>query len=111
MQVPLAGMMPFDRPTVPAPALAVNVPPQDLLDDAGDDTSIPGGKLSVKLASRAGTTAELLRTKVMVELVPAGMTEGENALLIDGLAETVKEALAVLPDPPLVELTVPETLL
>lgn len=111
---PTAGpIVPPVRVTEVAPGTAVNVPPQSLLILGTAATTRPAGKLSVnvipvKVTSLLGGV-ELLFGFSMVKLNKVdwfwAMVLGRNSLLIVGGKATPRVADAVLPVPPLVELT------
>jgi hypothetical protein len=96
---------PADRLNVPEPAAAVTVPPQVLATFGVDAITKPAGKLSVN----ATPVIELMFGLLIVterSVVPFnGMVAAPNALVTIGGESTVKLALAVLPVPPLAELT------
>jgi hypothetical protein len=99
--------------TVPLPAVAVAVPPQVLLSPGEVATTSPAGNASLK-ARPASAVPPLGLVMVKVsEVEPlTGIDAAPNALLIDGgeSAVAVIVAVAVLPVPPLVELTGPVVL-
>src|SRR5271157_1529406 len=72
----------------------------------GEATWTPEGSASVKATPvRVMIAFGFVIVKVKVETPPARMGLGAKALLIAGGAMTVRVALAVLPVPPLVEVT------
>src|SRR5713226_9079801 len=90
------------------PAAAVNVPPQLSLALGTAATCRPVGKLSVTATPlKAVPVFGLVMVKVRVEVPPTEVVVGEKALLILGGATTVRPADAVLPVPPLLEVTLP----
>jgi len=90
------------------PAAAVNVPPQLSLALGTAATCRPGGKLSVTATPlNAVELFGLVMVNVRVEVPPTEVLVGEKALLMLGGATTVTLAIAVLPVPPLVEVTLP----
>lgn len=103
--------MPADRLTLDEPAVAVAVPPQVLFSAFGVATTSPAGRLSVN-ATPLNATPVLGFVMVKVrEVVPfSGIVAAPNALAIEGGVTTVKLAVAVLPVPPLVEVTAPVVL-
>jgi hypothetical protein len=109
---PAAGdavSVPPDRLILPLPATAVIVPlPQEPVTLGVAATTRPEGRLSVNATPlRAMKVFGLVMVK-LTEVVPfSGMLAAPNALLMVGGAATVKLAEAVLPVPPLVELTAP----
>jgi len=111
MQLALDDTVPPDKLTEPDPLTAVAVPPQVLFKFAGEATTRPAGRLSVKpIPVSAIPVFGLLMLKVS-EVVPfSGIVVAPNALLMLGGLATVRFALAVLPVPPLVELTAPDVL-
>ena len=108
VQFALAASVPAERVTVLEPAAAVAVPPQVLLRFGVDATTNPAGRLSVKATPvRARVVFGLLMLNVS-EVVPfSGMLAAPKALVMLGGVATVKFAVAVLPVPPLVEVTFP----
>src|SRR6266849_2724163 len=89
-------------------AAAVNVPPQLSLALGTAATCRPVGKLSVTATPlKAVPVLGLVMVKVRVEVPPTEVVVGEKALLILGGATTVRPADAVLPVPPLLEVTLP----
>src|SRR5215813_4974164 len=108
MQEPLAASAPPDRLTEPEPAVAVTAPPQVLLRPLGVATTRPAGSESVKATPvRASVLLGLLILKVSEVVALSRMLAAPNALLMVGAEATVRFALAVLPVPPLVEVTAP----
>lgn len=114
VQLLLMAMLPPVKLTRPVAAVAVAVPPQVLLSALGVATSKLAGKLSVN--------ATLLSAEVVLELAmvswravvpPLAIKAGVNVLLMVGLGNTTKVALAVLPVPTngVVLETAPEVLL
>ena len=94
------------------PALSVSVPPQELVDVAEASVIAPGvvGKVSVKLTMLSVPAMLLLSVRVSVETPLSAMVAGLNDLVMAGLVPTARVALALLPAPPLVELTGPVAL-
>jgi hypothetical protein len=82
-------------------------PPQDPVSPLGVETTKPEGKVSLN-PTPVNPLLALGFCSVKLRLVDpfTGMLAAPNALLIVGGANTVIEALAVLPVPPVVELTV-----
>jgi len=102
-----------DRLAEEEPAVAVAVPPHVLPKPFGVATTKPVGMGSLKATPVRATAlaAGFVIVKVS-EVVPlSGIVEPPNALLIVGGAAAFKVAAAVFPVPPLVELTLPVTLL
>ena len=108
---PPPAIEPPDRLTEPAPPVAVTVPPQLLVAPGDEASAIPVGKVSVNATpvnARLALGFVIVSVKV---LDPPSATEvGLKLLAIDGGEATVKLADAVLPVPPLVEVTVPVVL-
>src|ERR1700676_868801 len=74
-------------------------------------TKTPFGRVSVNATPVSGTVVfGLVMTKVRVLAVFTGMLAGLKDLTMLGGAATVRLAVAVLPEPPLVELTAPVVL-
>src|SRR5258708_35633838 len=108
----LCATVPPLRLITPVPATAVTLPLQVLLTlGVGATTNVPvlDGSVSLKatlVRSPAAVVFGLLMVKVTVAIPFSGMlTEGLNALLMVGGATTVMLAIAVLPVPPLLEVT------
>ena len=99
--------LPPDKTTELELAAAVNVPPQVLLALGDAATASPAGKLSVKPSPLNGVAFGFTSVNVSVVVPFNGTLVAPNALLIVGTAATVRFALAVLPVPPLVEVTAP----
>ena len=111
MQEALAASVPADRLTLDEPAVAVAVPPHVLLRFGVEATTNPAGKLSVNAMPLSATLVFGLLTLNVSEVVPFnGMLTAPNALVIVGAEATVRLAVAVLPVPPLVEVTLPVVL-
>lgn len=93
-------------------AVGAKVPPQVLVAPGVPATTRPLGKLSTTptpvraMVLEAGLVIAMVRT----ELVLTGTLVGAKALVMVGGATTTKVAEAVVPVPPLVELTVPVVL-
>jgi hypothetical protein len=108
VQLALAAIVPALRVIEPEPAVAVTVPLQVLLSPFGVATTRPAGRVSVKATPLSATPVLGLVMVNVSDVVPfSGMLAAPNALAIDGGAATVKLAVAVLPVPPLVEVTLP----
>ena len=108
----LTAIDPLARLTEPAPPLAVTVPPQVLVAPGVPANTIPVGKVSVKatpVSARLALGLVMVNVKV---LVPPSATEvGLKPLVIaGGVVPTFSMAVAVLPVPPLVEVTAPVVL-
>src|SRR5262249_8410842 len=97
--------------SVVSPALGVKVPPQEVLAPGVAATCNPEGSESVN-ATPVSDTVELGLVMVNVSVVVPlrAMLDEPNPLLIEGGATTVMLADAVLPLPPLVEVTLPVVL-
>jgi hypothetical protein len=107
---PFCASVPPANVTAPAPETAVIVPaPQDPISPFGDATTKPGGKLSVNAAPVSATlpTAVLLIVNVSVLFAFKAIDVGANAFVIDGGGATLRFAVAELPVPPFVEVTLP----
>jgi hypothetical protein len=87
-------------------AVDINVPPQALVELLV--TVRPVGKVSLKPTPVSDADEfELVMVKLSVVEPFSGMLDAPNAFEMVGGATTVIEALAVVPVPPLAELTVP----
>src|SRR5258708_3142069 len=94
----------------PLPPL-VTVPPQLPVRFGGFATTNPAGKMSVNpIPFKVTLVFGLLIVKLNVLLVFNAMLVGLNDLVMVGAAATVRFAVAILPVPPLVELTLPVVL-
>lgn len=93
-------------------AVGAKVPPQELVAPGVPATTKPLGKLSTTpTPARATVLAPgLVMVIVRTELVLVGTLVGAKALAMVGGATTTNVAEAVVPVPPLVELTVPVVL-
>jgi hypothetical protein len=110
-QVALADRVPPERVTVEAPAVAVAVPPHVFESDGVLATTRPAGKLSVNASPVSARLEFGLLTLNVSDVVPFnGRDAAPKALAIDGGLATDKFAVAVLPVPPLVEVTAPVVL-
>jgi hypothetical protein len=111
VQLALAAKVPADRLTDPDPPTAVAVPPQVLLRFGVEAITSPAGKLSVKAIPFRVTLVFGFWILNVNEVVPfSGICAAPNNLVMDGGEATVKFAEAVLPVPPLVEVTLPVVL-
>jgi len=111
VQLPLAAIVPPLRLIEPEPAVAVTVPLQVLLNPFGVATTRPAGRLSVKATPLSATPVFGFVMVKVSDVVPfSGIVAAPNALAMDGGETTVKSAEAVLPVPPLVEVTFPVVL-
>jgi hypothetical protein len=109
--VALAARLPPERLTVEAPAVAVAVPPHVLESEGVLATTRPAGKLSVKARPVSARLEFGLLTLKVSEVVPfTGTDAAPNVLVIDGGVATDRFAVAVLPVPPLVDVTAPVVL-
>jgi hypothetical protein len=106
---PLDATVPPLRLTEPAPAAAVTVP-QELFRLFGVDTTNPVGKVSVNATPVRPMVFGLLMVNVKLVLAFSGIEAAPNALLMVGGLATVRLAEAVLPLPPLAEVTAPVVL-
>ena len=103
--------MPEDKLTDPEPPTAVAVPLHVLLRFGVDATTKPAGKLSVNAIPLNATVVFGLVTVKVSDVVPfSGIEAAPNALTMPGGDATVRLAVAVLPVPPLVEVTAPVVL-
>ena len=108
MQEALAASVPAERVTLEEPAAAVAVPPHVLVRFGVEATTSPAGKLSVKAMPLSATLVFGFEMLNVSDVVPfSGIVAAPNALAIEGGEATVRLALAVLPVPPLVEVTAP----
>src|SRR5216684_3073989 len=112
---PAAGdavSVPPDKLTVPLPATAVIVPlPQLPVSPFGVATTKPAGRLSVKATPLRATLVFGFVMVKLSEVEPfSGMEAAPKDLVMVGAAATVRFAEAVLPVPPLVEVTFPVVL-
>ncbi len=112
---PAAGdavSVPPDKLTVPLPATAVIVPlPQLPVSPFGVATTRPAGRLSVKATPLRATLVFGFVMVKLSEVEPfSGMEAAPKDLVMVGAAATVRFAEAVLPVPPLVEVTFPVVL-
>src|SRR5205823_5186416 len=111
VQEALAARVPPDKLTEPEPPTAVAVPPQVLLRFGVEATTRPAGRLSVKAMPFSVTLVFGLLMVNVSEVVPfSGICAAPNSLVMVGGLATVRLALAVLPVPPLVEVTLPVVL-
>ena len=111
VQLALVANVPAVKLTLPEPATAVAVPLQVLFNPLGVATTSPAGKLSVNAMPLSATPAfgfVILNVRLVVPF--SGMLAAPNAFVIVGGEATVRLAEAVLPVPPLVELTLPVVL-
>src|SRR4249920_2359020 len=108
VQEPFAASDPPVRLMEPDPAAAVVVPPQLLVSPFGVATARPAGRASENATPvSARLVFGLERLKVSDVLAFSRMLAAPKALVIVGGVPTVRFAVAVLPVPPLVEVTLP----
>jgi hypothetical protein len=107
-----APIVALERLTVAVPAVAVMVPPpQEPVSPFGVATVMPLGSVSVTPTPvSALPLLEFVIAKLSEVMPPAAMLEAPNALEIEGAARTVRVAVAVGPEPWLVELMAPVVL-
>src|SRR5215471_16012966 len=109
VQDPAAARVAPERLTLPLPAVAVMVPPpHEPVRPLGVATSSPAGNGSLNATPVSAVEAlGLLIVKVSAVVPPAEIDPGAKLLAIAGgdSAFTVSVALAVLPVPPLAEVT------
>jgi hypothetical protein len=111
VQLAPAASVPAVRLILPEPATAATVPLQVLFNPLGVATTSPAGKLSVNAMPLSATPAfGLLIVNVRLVVPFSGMLAAPKALVMDGGEATVRLAEAVLPVPPLVEVTLPVVL-
>jgi hypothetical protein len=112
VQLPEAGIDPPVNATEPLPAVAATVPPHVFDNPFGVPTTNPLGRLSLN-ATPDSPVAEfgfvIVNRSVVVPLI--GNTDLPNTLAIDGGDTTNTDAVALVPMPPSVELTAPDTLI
>ena len=101
-----------DKLTELLPATAVCVPLHVLVKPFGVVTTRPAGRESVKPMPVRATAPAAVFAMLNVKLVDvlSGIVAAPNDFAIDGGGATVNSAVAVLPLPPLVEDTLPVTL-
>jgi len=109
-QEALAASAPADSVVEDVPAAAVDVPPQELARLFGVATTTPAGNVSVN-ATPVSATLEFgfVMLKVSEVVPPVATVLAPNDLVIAGATATAKLAEAVLPVPPLDDVTFPET--
>jgi len=111
VQEPFAARVPPVRLMEPEPAAAVVVPPQLLVNPFGVATTKPAGRVSLKATPVSAIDAfgfEMLKVSEVEAF--SRMLAAPKALVMVGGVATVKLAVAVLPVPPLVEVTFPVVL-
>ena len=108
VQEEFAASVPPLRLTTPVPCVAVIVPPpQDPVSPFGVETTKPEGRVSLNpMPVNPLPVLGFCIVKLRPVDPPTGMLAAPNPLLIVGGASTVIEAVAVLPVPPPVEVTV-----
>jgi hypothetical protein len=107
----LLARVPAERLTLDDAATAVAVPPQVLLMPLGVATTKPAGRLSVNarpVNARLAFGFEMLKVSDVVPF--SGIVAAPKALVMEGADATVRLAVAVLPVPPFVEVTLPVVL-
>jgi hypothetical protein len=111
-QEPLAAIVPPDKVMLVEPAAAVTVPlPHVPVRPFGVDMTKPAGSASVKATPVIAIDALGLVMVKVSDVDPASPIEAApNAFVMLGGVATVKFAVAVLPVPPLVEVTAPVVL-
>lgn len=108
VQLALAASVPAERLTLDEPAVAVAVPPHVLLRLGVEAMTNPAGKLSVNAMPLSATFVFGLVMLNVSDVVPfTGMLAAPKVLAMAGGEATVRFAVAVLPVPPLVEVTAP----
>ena len=111
MQFALFPSVPPDRLTEPLPATAVAVPPQAPVRLLGFATTSPAGRVSVNaipFSVRLLFGLPMLKVSVVSPFTPIDV--GLKPFVMLGGVATVRLAEAVLPVPPLVDVTGPEVL-
>ena len=101
-----------ERLTLPEPATAVIVPPpQEPVRPFGVETTRPAGRVSVNATPVSEIVVFGLLMVKLSEVLPfTGMEAAPNDLVIVGGVATLRFAVAVLPVPPFVEVTLPVVL-
>jgi hypothetical protein len=108
MQVPPAASVP-PLNEIMLGEVVVTVPPQ--MEALPVGTVIPAGKVSVNDTPVSGSAAfGLVRVKLSEVICPTWIDDAVNDFIIVGAEATVRSAMAVLPVPPLAELTLLVTL-
>src|SRR5262245_41525120 len=108
MQVALAANVPPLK-EIMFGEVVVSVPPQ--ADALPVGTVSPAGKVSVNATPVSGSAAfGLLSVKLSDVICPTWIDAAPNDFIIVGAEATVRSAIAVLPVPPLLELTLLVTL-
>jgi len=106
VQAALDAIVPPVSDTEPLPAVAVAVPPQVLLRLLGVATTKPAGKVSVNaIPLNPRAVLGLLMVKLRLVVPFSGIDAAPKALVMLAGEATVKLADAVLPWPPLTEVT------
>jgi hypothetical protein len=108
-QTPLAAIDPAAREIPPEPGFAVIIPrPHVPVSPLGVATTSPAGRLSVNPTPvRPIPLLGFVIVNVRVVLAFTGIVAAPKALTIVGGAATVRLAVAVLPVPPFVDVTLP----
>jgi hypothetical protein len=108
VQFALLASVPAAKLTLVAPAVAVAIPPQLFVNDGVAATTMPAGRLSVNARPVRPRLEFGFVTMMVSEVEPLiGIFAAPNALATAGGAATARFAVAVLPVPPLVEVTAP----
>jgi hypothetical protein len=107
-----AAMLPPAKLTMPAPAVAVTVPPQVVVAFGGEATCSPEGSPSVKeIPVRATPLFGFVMLNVSEVEVPSGIAAAPKVWVIEGGLATYRLAvLLAAPVPPLVEVIAPVVL-
>src|ERR1700676_1259842 len=111
VQEALAASVPPERTMLPEFDEAATAPaPQAPVSPLGVLTTRPAGRLSIKATPESGKVFGLVMVKVSEVEAFSRMAAAPKALVMVGGAATLMFAVAALPAPPLVELTVPVVL-
>jgi hypothetical protein len=107
VQLDEAASVAPDRLTEEDPPVAVIVPPpQEPVSPLGVATTKPDGSVSVKATPlKLSPALGFMIVKLRLVLPPTAIAAAPKLLLIDGGPVTVTLAVAVLPVPPLVDVT------
>ena len=96
VHTPLAAMLPPLKLMLPAPAVAVRLPPQLVLVDGVGATTSPDGRLSVSATWVSATLLGLTMVTVRREVCWRSTVDGENAFDTSGAWRTVSVAWAAV---------------
>jgi hypothetical protein len=108
VQFALLASVPEDKLRLADPAVALAVPPQLFVNDGVAATTTPAGRLSVNARPVRPRLEFGFVMMIVSDVEPLiGTFAAPNALATDGGAATLRLALAVLPVPPLVDVTAP----